>query len=180
MRMKKQPYLPGFCGLGVVEFGGSLIKGNPREARPLSTKKPIHLVMRSSLAKGQLSFLKGKRMSRIERAVKGIALKKGVKVYRYANSGNHLHLVISSKSRRAFNSFIRAISGIIARITLGVERGKAGANAAKLARRFWDARPYTKILEWGKEFKAVSIYVTRNTLEALGFIDYRPRKTSYG
>ena len=68
----------------------------------------------------------------------------GVKVYRYANSGNHLHLIVSPRSRQAFRAYLQAISGIIARMTLNVERGKP------LGIQFWDARPFTKIVEWGK------------------------------
>lgn len=170
MRRARQPYLHGFEGLKVKEFGGSLLKnGNPREARPVSVKRPMHLVMRSSLAKGEKSFLRPCRSRRIEVLVRRIGREKGVKIYRYANSGNHLHLVVLPRSRDAFQAFIRAISGLIARITLGVERGKA------LGQRFWDARPYTRILEWGREFGGVCRYVLQNTLEAIGFIPHQPR-----
>ncbi len=96
----------------------------------------------------------------------------GVKVYRFANSGNHLHLVILPRSRPAFQAFIRAVSGLIARITLKVERGRA------LGIRFWDARPFTRILAWGRDFRRTSDYLLRNTLEALGFIPYRPRTSA--
>jgi REP element-mobilizing transposase RayT len=170
MRTRKQPFLAGFEKLGVREFGGSLIKGNAREARPIAIKKPMHLVMRSSLATGELSFLRSVRSRKIEAAVKRLGERTGVRVYRYANSGNHIHLLVLPRSRAAFKAYLRAITGLIARITLGVERGRA------LGKKFWDARPYTRIIEWGREFKAVAAYVAQNTLEALGFIPYQPRK----
>ena len=99
-----------------------------------------------------------------------IAKLKAVKNYRFANSGNHLHLAIMPLSRNAFASFIRIISGLVARHVLGVERDKA------LEKKFWDARLYTKIIEWGKEYKNVYRYVLQNTLEATGFIAYTPCK----
>lgn len=170
VRSPKQLYLPGFSGLGAKVFGGALLKGNPRESRPLSVKRPLHLVMRSSLARGKLTFLDPKRAKRIENAIRRNGVLQGVKIFRYANSGNHLHLIILPQSRVAFHSFVRGISGVIARITFGVERGKA------LGKKFWDARPFTRILEWGREFKTVSKYVLQNTLEAIGFIPYQPRK----
>lgn len=170
MKRAQQPFLLGFERLGVREFGGSLIKGNPREARPIALKRPMHLVMRSTLATGGLSFLHPVRARKIEAAVLRLGRKSGVRVYRFSNSGNHLHLVILPRSRVAFRTFVRAITGIIARITLGAERGNA------LGKKFWDARPYTRILEWGREFKIVAAYVRQNTLEALGFIPYQPRK----
>ena len=165
MKRKKQHYFQGFDKLGIKEFGGSLLKkGNPREARPISIKKPIHLVLKSSLATGELSFLRTCRVDRIEKLVSRIGKIQGVKVYRYANSGNHLHLVVLPRSKVAFRSFLRAIAGLIARVTLGAERGKAKGI------KFWDARPFTRIIEWGKEFDIVSRYVQQNILEAIGFI----------
>jgi hypothetical protein len=79
-------------------------------------------------------------------------------------------LTVLPISRKAFNRFIRAITGIIARITLGVERGNP------LGEKIWDARPFTRILEWGRDFTRASHYLLQNTLEAIGFISYRPRK----
>lgn len=169
---RKQSYLPGFEKLGAKEFGGTALKGNPREARPISTRKPIHLVMRSSLARGERSFLKEKRARRIESLVRRLAKSKGVKVYRFANSGNHLHFLLLPSSRAAFNAYVRAVSGLIARIALGTERGSGQGL------KFWDARPYTRVVEWGREFKAVCRYVLQNTLEALGFIPFQPRGRS--
>lgn len=170
MSRPKQPFFPFFNGLGLKEFGGSLLKGNPRESRPLSIKRPLHVVMRSSLAKAELSFLSPIRAKKIEATIRRLGLLKGVKVYRYANSGNHLHLVVLPRSREAFRAFLRSVTGIIARMTLGVERGKG------LGKKFWDARPFTRIIEWGREFRTISHYVLQNTLEAIGFIPYQPRK----
>jgi hypothetical protein len=93
-----------------------------------------------------------------------------VKVYRFSNSGNHLHFIVLPSSREAFKTYIKAVTGIIARLTLGAERGSAKGL------RFWDAKPYTRILEWGRDFKTACRYVLQNTLEALGFIPYQPRK----
>lgn len=166
----KQLYLSGFVDLGKKEFGGSLLKGNPRESRPISIKRPLHLVMRSSLARNELTFLAPKRAKRIENAIRRQATLQGVKIFRYANSGNHLHLIILPRSRIAFRAFIRGITGVIARITLRVERGNA------VRKKFWDARPFTRLIEWGREFKTVSNYVVQNTLEAIGFMPYQPRQ----
>jgi len=162
--------LPGFKKLGSKEFGGSLLKGNPREARPLVTKRPMHPVLRSTLATGDKSFLNPSRARKIKWLVHRIGKQVGVKVYRYANSGNHLHLVILARSRPAFIKYVKSISGLIARLTMGTERG------SPLGRKFWDARPFTKIIEWGREFRALSNYVLQNTMEALGFVAYTPRK----
>lgn len=168
--MHGQLLFPQFEKLKVKDFGGSLVKGNPREARPISTKRPLHLVMRSSLARGERSFLRGKRARIIFDIVQKAARSHGVKIYRYANSGNHLHLIILPDSRRAYRAFVRTISGLIARVTLGVERGRPQDQ------QFWDARPFTRILEWGRDFQSTCAYLKQNVLEALGFIPVQPRR----
>jgi hypothetical protein len=170
---KTQPPLPGFGKIAEKEFGGSRLKGNAREARPLSTRRPLHLVMRSSYARGERSFLKRERATRIKLLVHRLGKVHGVKVYRFANGGNHLHFLLQPSSRPAFKAYVRAVSGLIARITLDAERGRARGL------KFWDAKPFTRIVEWGREFRAVARYVVQNTLEALGFIPYQPRKKRY-
>jgi REP element-mobilizing transposase RayT len=169
---QSQPYLPGFDGLKAREFGGNQKNGNPREQRPIAQKRPLHLVMRSSHARGAQSFLIPKRARQIEKLVRELGKEKQVKLYRLANAGNHLHLVVLPKSRKAFSAYIKALTGLIARISLGVERGKSKGL------KFWDARPYTRIIEWGRDYNGVLNYLLQNTLEALGFIPYQPRKQS--
>lgn len=172
--MALQPYLPEFEKLRLKDFGGSAIKGNAREARPLSTRRPLHLVMRSTLAKGEKSFLNRRHDRAIRNLIVGAGRKAGVKIYRFANSGNHLHLVILPSSRAAYLRFIRSISGRIARRILGAEKGRAQGV------KFWDALPFTRILEWGRDYTRACAYLRQNTLEALGFITYRPRKLASG
>jgi len=77
--------------------------------------------------------------------------------------------------RKGFISFLRAISGVIARIALGAERGHA---KLKEAAQFWDQRPWTRILAWMKDFENVKKYVQQNFNEAMGFVPYKPRKYS--
>src|SRR5262245_31353704 len=101
-------------GKNVKHFGGAYLgNSNPKEKRIISTNKSMHLVLRSLLAKGARSFLKFDK--RIWEIVDSQAKHFGVKIYRKANGGNHLHLIVLPRSRRAFNGFIRSISGLIAR-----------------------------------------------------------------
>lgn len=177
--MARQLTFSTFHKLKEKDFGGSLLRGNAREQRPISVKRPMHLVMRSSLATGTHSFRRTQNARRIEMAFRSMASKHSVKIYRYANSGNHLHLILLPKSRVAFRNFIRAITGLIARIVLKAERGKARTEAdehvEKSTSRFWDARPFSRILEWGRDYQNVCWYLLQNTLEATGFMPYRPR-----
>jgi REP element-mobilizing transposase RayT len=151
--------------------GGNRLKSNPKSARPVSIKRSMHLVLRSSLAKGKLTFLQRERSRQVERVIHSQGRRFGVKVYRLSNAGNHLHLIVLPRSRRGFTGFIRAITGLIARLTLGVEKG----TSKNL--KFWDARPFSRIVEWGRDFEGTCRYLAQNTLEALGFIDYQPRSS---
>lgn len=72
------------------------------------------------------------------------------------------------------HAFIRTISGLIARATLGTERGKAKGL------KFWDALPFSRILECGKDYRQACAYLRRNVLEARGFITYRSRHMNAG
>jgi REP element-mobilizing transposase RayT len=153
-------------------FGGAYLKNsNAKTKRPVTTKRSMHLVLRALVAKGVLSLL------RKEKKIKEIIYKQarvhGVKVYRLANGGNHLHLIILPRSREAFHAFIRSISGLIAREILRAERG------CPKNLRFWDKRPFTRIMEWGREYKAVLNYLEQNVLEAYGFIPYQERKNRF-
>ena len=169
--MAKQLYFPEFDRLRRKDFGGILITGNAREQRPLSTKRPLHLVMRSSLARGERSFLSPRRSKAVRELIYRSGKKQGVKIYRFANSGNHLHLIVLPSSRGAYFRFIRSISGRLARLVLGAERGRAQGI------KFWDALPFTRVLEWGRDYLRTCDYLKQNTLEALGFLPYRPRKS---
>jgi REP element-mobilizing transposase RayT len=170
MPSRKQPYLLGFGGLEKKDFGGVNLRGNAREQRPIAVKRTMHLVMRSSHAVGEKSFLRTIRARKIHDLVHRLGRKHRVRVYRFANVGNHLHLLVMPKSRAAFKAFVRAIAGVIARITLGAQRGHAQGQ------KFWDARPFTRIVEWGRDFKIACQYILQNRLEVLGFIPYQPRK----
>jgi REP element-mobilizing transposase RayT len=194
MKLKKQSFKHkaekqlGFATLedrSVKKFGGSYLKKcNPKKARPLSVKRPMHLVIRSSKATGARSLLNKSRQ--VFDIVYRQGQLHGVKIYRYANAGNHLHLVILPRSANAFKKFIRAITGIIARLILGVERGLAKSSKIVPAQNdkankinFWDQRPFTRIVEWGRDFKNICKYLMQNTLEAIGFIEFQTRKSKY-
>lgn len=129
----------------------------------------MHLVIRSSLAKGAHSLRR--KDKEVFKIVQKQARQLGVKLYKYANGGNHLHMIILPLSRTAFNKFVRAITGLIARLILSTERGRPTPDNIQ----FWDKRPFTRILEWGADFYKACDYLLKNTLEAYGFLTYTPR-----
>jgi len=152
-------------------FGGRYLKNyNPKYDRPMDSKKALHLVLKSSQATGEKSFKSEKYEAKIWGIISHHAEKTGIKIYEYANGGNHLHLLLHAKHRDDYTAFIRAITGLIARTVGESERGKP------LKKKFWDARPFSRIVGYAKkEFSAMKTYLLRNTLEAIGWIRYISR-----
>jgi REP element-mobilizing transposase RayT len=141
--------------LGKKEFGGELLKGKRKSERPLSIKSPIHLIMRGRSAR---SFLCD--ANEITRIINQVAFDCGVKIYDSTINSNHIHLVIKLKCRSSYKKLIRIIAGILA-LKFKIK---------------WLLRPYTRIANWGRDFKALRDYLFQNHREALGVMEYRPRK----
>ena len=124
------------------QFGGPLLnKSNAKTARPLSTKHAMHLVLRSSLAKGAWSLKSPKNQKRVQELLRHSAKEFKVSILEFANAGDHLHLMIRMKSRKAFMAFVRSFSGALVIGVTGACKGN------ELKKKFWDYRPWTRIVE---------------------------------
>ena len=154
----------------VNAFGGTLFrKARYRRSRPLSTKKPIHLVLRSSQAKGAKSFQAGKNWKNIEKLCFEFAARYRVQIERYVNGGTHLHLIIRLKNRLSYASFIRSLTGAIALKITGANRNQANET------KFWDFRPFTTILEGhNKLYNLAKDYVTLRLLRDFHIVPKLP------
>jgi REP element-mobilizing transposase RayT len=196
-------------------FGGVLSpvsgkewKSNPKTARPVAVKQAMHVVLRSSLARDHRSLLLHDRT--IQRVLQRLAKRFHIRLYDIANSGNHLHLILRLPHREALSPFLKAATGLIARLVLKVERGQAwqdrpkcraatkqhatsaksrlskghfpyGSRESAKARgsgpvasdanpvRFWDARPWTRIVSFGPDFKRLKDYLMLNRADLAGF-----------
>ncbi len=175
-----------FLGSGLKpvakQFGGALLKGNPKEKRPLTLKTPLHLVLKSQKAFGPSSMLAKAHAKKIDQLVRKQASACGIKIYHFVNVGNHLHLVVRLQDRRLYRVFIRAVSGLIARQVLGTERGpqaeaqqpsldvevitEENLEAKTKKNQFWVARPFTRLVTWGPDYKALTQYMKKNQAQA--------------
>ncbi len=150
-------------------FGGSVLTSNPKTKRTLSTKAAIHLVLKSEFATGTYSMLQKHNAKKIDDLIRHQAKLCGIKIYHLVNVGNHLHIVIRITQRHLYPKFIRAITGLIARHVLNKERGAKKVNSASIQRKkiqFWVARPFTRIIAWGKDFNYVKNYMKKNIYQA--------------
>jgi len=146
-------------------FGASLLKGsNPKKSRPFRAKLPLHVVMKSSKAVGERSLLRFNQD--VERILDIQAKRHHVQIHGAANAGNHLHLVIQAVSPEYLAAFLKSIAGRIAQMI----EGKAKEQSREAFHsKFWDSRPYSRIVSWGREFKNVCRYIGINSTEiALG------------
>ncbi len=172
-------------------YSGELLKtraGRSR-ARPLAVKETMHLVLRSTQAKGEWSFKRPKNEATINRIVEKFANKNGVRVVSLANVGNHLHMQIQLGNRYRYRAFIRAITGAIAMAITGRSRWsggtqqdskgsrqesggskrRGGITGDERRKKFWDYRPFTRIVQSLRAVLNLQDYVRVNQLEGAGY-----------
>ncbi len=171
-------------------FGGSLLNGRRKGTRPLSHDQALHIVLKSQWARGRNALTHKENKNNIEKLIQNVANRYNIRVYRYAIVSNHIHLIIRAKRRHLYRAFICVITGQIAQHvmknqsfknfikTLGGEGVTRGQKTEK-GQAFWQHRPFTRILNWGKDYVNCMSYLLRNTLEALGFIKYTARRDYY-
>ena len=144
--------------------GGSLrSKRKGRGARTLATRKSMHLVLRSSQARGEWSFRR--KQKDITSILKSFAGRFHIEIISIANVGNHLHIHLKLGSRDMWNRFIR---GVCAAIRIAVTGHPRWSKAAQLAKSFWDQRPFTTIVTSFKQYLNLHDYIRVNQLEGVG------------
>jgi hypothetical protein len=148
------------------EHGGFIRKGKRKLARPFDAKRPVHLVLKSSRAKGSLSLQRPTNEKTLSKRVYGFAPKFGIKVLEFANSGNHLHLLIMASNRKGFQNYLRTVTAVLAREVSGARKGRKFG-------KFWDAPAFSRVISWGKALNLVKRYLALNNLEAFGFLPHR-------
>ena len=139
------------------EFGGSLLIGKRKNERTLAFKKPMHLVLKGDI-KVSGSLLNHRKI--IDQQIQSLAEKFFVKIYNYAIERTHVHFAVRFNDKENYKRFIRALTGRL----------------AQLLKIKFIYRPYTKIIEWGRQFQNLLLYVTQNHQEAMGLRDYKPRR----
>jgi hypothetical protein len=139
-----------------LEHGGDVRKGQRKLERPVSTRRPMHVVLTSHRAEGPWAMRRHDRA--IRDAMRAMARRFDVRIYDYANVGMHLHLVVRARRREGFQGFLRSFPGIVARRITGARRGRpAGPFFSRLA--------WTRIVSWGRDYAGLRHYVFRNQIE---------------
>ena len=169
------------------EHGGSLAVGKRRATRPLNINQSHHITLKSIHAVGPRSLFRHKKL--ILSLMKKNSVRFQVKIYEYAIQGNHIHLLVKAYNREGLQNFFRVLAGHSAQRILKdfpLSQAKGGARkqeeqkagCKKNQRVFWSYLIYSRVVSWGREFKTVTTYIQKNTLELLQIIAYQPRFNS--
>ena len=161
-----------------------------RSRRPLNIRRPVHLTLRSDLAKGHRSLLKNQAI--VRRVLQRFAKRFRIQVYEFAICGNHIHCLVKAHARRELQSFFRTLAGQIPQRILQVypllhheHHHPRGGTPHRLSKRrsphpknrrvFWSLLLWSRIVSWGRDYQAVKAYVIQNTQEALEISAYKER-----
>ena len=153
-------------------FGGEHLIGKRKSKRPISTKNPLHLVLRATSA----DVFKPTNL-RLEKLIYRTAKESGVKIYELAVNWSHIHFVIKLEERKSYIKFVRVLTSRLAIAVASVGHGQGASSRAALSNKLFALRPFTRILEWGKDFKNAISYLKLNHKEARGEIKREKKKS---
>lgn len=139
------------------EFGSDLNLGRRKEPRPVSTKTPMHLILKSTeiVKYGGFKRIEGK----IYNEIQFFKERFDIQVFALAIHHNHIHLLILSSTRQSYIRFVRALNGTMIK-KLNLPQG------------IFTKSPYTRIVAWGKDFDNVKQYILKNNFESQGMTHY--------
>lgn len=144
--------------LSPLTFGGDSTSGKAKVARPLSAKRPLHVVMKVDPSVTALSSLKNRGLC--QREIGKWADRFGISILSRSVNSNHIHLIIRGKTRTDTQNFLRVVPRQIAQKLQG--KGK-----------FWLGILFSRVLQWGRDYRNAMAYVEKNTLEMAGPIVYK-------
>ncbi|QDK44132.1 hypothetical protein DOM22_02660 [Bdellovibrio sp. ZAP7] len=144
--------------------GGELRKeAKGRTARPLSTKDPIHLVLKINKS-AVTGGLRNPHIFRLMNVlIKRYALKFFVKVEQYSIQNDHVHLLIRGTRRSKLQSFFRVLPGQFAQNMTDTPNERS-----EIKGKIWKHRPFTRIVKGFKGYQIVRDYIQLNECEANG------------
>lgn len=97
----------------------------------------------------------------------------GVKVVKFANVGNHLHLVVRLSgspmtARRHFAKWIRLLTSRLAFEIGGAAKGRPFKNTKGEKTKFWDSIPFSRVIHGRRGWRSIDRYVLKNEFESQG------------
>ncbi len=136
--------------------------------RPIEDKKALHLILRCGV--NRQGFSLRTYVNLINAYLFKFSSQFQVKIYKHSINSNHIHILLKVSDRDAFKRFIRSFSASIA-VSIKSQYEYSGP--------FWQDRPFTRVVTWGREYSGIKEYILLNFKEAVGFVAYKPRENRY-
>lgn len=136
------------------EHGGTLHEGERKKLRPLASDRPIHLVLKAKMP------FRGDTGAVVLTEARRLADKFFLKIYDHAVADDHVHLALKIPHRRYYVHFIRSLTGLLSR---------------RYGKGFWSQVPFTRVVQWGRDYRNLGKYLEKNRLEAAGDLPYKDR-----
>jgi putative transposase len=166
-----------------LSYGGSLRNQRVgRTARPLSTKAPIHCVLKINRKHTRIGLRSYQAFAMINQLLNTYAKRFMVKVEQVSIQGDHIHLLIRASRRSPYQNFFRVVAGQIAQQFLGrkwllvTDTPKGQKKGHGKRGKLWKYRPFTRIVVGWRAYKIVRHYIQLNEKEILGEIPYRKER----
>ncbi len=133
------------------------MSGRRKVFRPLDQKRKLHLILKSSHARGSKSFITNKL--EVRRIIEAKAAKYGIVIHGLEIMRDHIHLFVSFKSRELIQNFMKVATGLIARFITKARKGKP------FGKRFWDGLAFTRIVKGQRDERNLKNYLAKNGIE---------------
>lgn len=143
-----------------TRHGGGLEKEKRKLARPFRKNKPLHIVLKSSRATGKWSLRSARNKVAVDAIIETHSRKVAAKIHAKQNVGNHIHLLMSFKTKALLTNFLKAIASIISRHVTQARKGHP------VGGRFWDEIPFSRIVDGLRDFQGMLNYILKNRIEA--------------
>lgn len=138
--------------------GGELALGRRKSLRPIDPRRSVHVTLKA----GRRDLRR--KETWIETEAWRAARRFHARIYELAVNDDHIHFVVKVASRRLWHAFIRMLSSAL---SLAFGEG------------LFTLLPFTRILNWGRDFRTACGYVRQNREEASGKRPYEKRRDWY-
>ncbi len=141
-------------------FGGSLLKNKRnRTARPLSCSEHMHMTLKSSHMNGEVSLFIKENRDLFIGLLQRLSEKYHITIVEYELVGNHIHILFKIACRTLYRKFIRCLTGQFAK--------KMIQRYGLKVKRFFDERPFTRVVKFGRDLIRVTSYIRNQLIKHL-------------
>ncbi len=172
--------------------GGSLRNSREgRRERPLSTREPVHLVLKANREAIAGGFRTVRRYRLAHQILARYSRRFFIKIEQVSFQFDHIHIIARISRRSNFQNFLRVFAGQVSQrftaegLATSIQRSemKSGEKRSvtdtpwgRRVGRFWKHRPFTRVIRGFRAFITARNYVQLNEQEAQGKIPYRKQR----